>query len=84
MSEPLKKLGPFTLVHDVAYWRHWWSLRWTTLAAVFSAMGGVASAHTPWWFVPVCAGAAVMCNAASGTARVIQQKPKDGNPPVNN
>lgn len=71
------------LVADWRDWKSWWSLRLTALAGMFTAMGGAASLHphSPWWFPAVCAGLAFLCNGASGTARVISQTPKDGNPP---
>ena len=75
-----KKIGGLTihLVDDYFNWKHWWSLKWTTCAGFFSAMAGATAAHAPWWFIAGCSGAAFLCNSASGTARVIAQKPKDG------
>lgn len=75
----LKKVGPVEveLVDDWRNWKNWWSLRWTTLAAAFSAMAGATVAHTPWWFPALCSGAAVLCNSASSAARMVAQKPKD-------
>lgn len=80
----IKKVGWFhiSLVDNWRDWRDWWSLRWTTLAGVFSAMAAAGSMHAPWWFSPTCAAMAVLCNSASGAARIVAQKPKDDCPSI--
>ena len=75
---------PFTLVDNIAQWRHWWSLRFISLSAFFSAVIVAYNTFPADWLPAISptlkhllAIGAMLSAGLAGVSRIVAQKPKD-------